>query len=100
MTNPESSPGPTCGLNKPPRNKFLHYINVPKHVCTHIAGEKYKPRHKMLAGLVVGVIGVLISHIPILLGHGMLITIISDTVGYGFHGLGLVPFINYYIYRN
>lgn len=74
--------------------RHLHLANLPREVCLHLIGPQHKPHHRMIAGAVIMVAGVLIAksaeHFHAFPAHVAL-----DLVGYMIHGLGAVPYIEW-----
>lgn len=64
-----------------------------KTVGEHLVGDTYSSRHRITTGVVIMVIGVLVSKT----GGGMIVHLIVDVVGYGLHGLGLIPFVDHLV---
>lgn len=71
--------------------KIISSLNVPKVICDHVIGKKHSLKHRRLCGLVVMLIGVFIAEVVGSQSHYL--TFICNTVGYGLHGTGLLPFI-------
>ncbi len=69
-------------------------VNVIRPLCSMMFGKNHSVLSRMAAGVVIATTGVIIakyfghSHEPI-------IAYVGDGVGYGLHGLGLTPFIEY-----
>lgn len=72
----------------------IHRLNIVRPMCSALLGEDHSVRYRMGAGVVIMAVGVTLAktvgHIPHWLIGG-----IGDAVGYGLHGLGLVPFIDH-----
>lgn len=69
-------------------------FNIPHLICNHIIGKEHKIQHRITVGTVIMMIGVLISKG----GGGISLVIVhylSDAIGYGLHGIGLIPWIEY-----
>lgn len=83
----EEAPQPEA----PIKNRF-GFLNVPHFVCTHLLGEHHSETHRMVVGVMVMVMGVVISksmgHSPNLFLHYG-----ADTLGYAIHGIGAIPFV-------
>ncbi len=79
-------------MNRP--KVSLDQINLPKKIASHLFGEHHGHRHKMFVGVIVGYVGVLIAHSAHLFPL-MIIQLFVDLVGYGIHGIGAAPFIEY-----
>lgn len=78
---------------KIPKSK-LDCVNIPKRMADHAFGHHHSHRHRMVFGVVFMAIGVLIAK---LLHFNLLTHILADIVGYGVHGMGAVPFIDFAI---
>ena len=72
---------------------FIRSINVSRTVCDHLLDEKHTNRHRMGVGGIIIFMGVAVSKIPI---NITVIHFILDGVGYAIHGIGLVPFIEWF----
>ena len=70
----------------------LRKINVVHGVCNHIVGKNHAFVHRAVGGVVVMIGGVLIAKT---LGHHpeFYLATIGDVLGYGLHGVGLIPFV-------
>jgi hypothetical protein len=82
-------------------SKFSKNINIPKNICSHMLNEKHTYTHRMSVGASIMLVGVLVvqafSTVETYFLH-----VLSEVIGYGLHGLGLTPFIDYItkIFRN
>ncbi len=71
--------------------KVLNCLNLSKFICDHVIGKKHTKTHRRVCGLIVMVVGVFIAEI---VGHLVPYTeFMCNTIGYGLHGTGLLPFI-------
>ncbi len=69
-------------------------LNVARPLCATLLGHDHKPAHRMTVGIVVMSVGVFIAKAS----HGIHFEVLAmavDCVGYGVHGLGLTPFIEW-----
>lgn len=73
--------------------RILNACNVPKKLCKSLLGEKEKPIHRMIIGLLFMAIGVSIAKFCADSGNTF-VGFFGDIIGYGIHGTGLVPFID------
>jgi len=77
------------------RKVHMHsYFNLPRHICQHLLGKDHQAHHRMTAGATLMVVGVFIaqgSHLVEIVVFKATI----DLIGYSFHGLGLVPFLEW-----
>lgn len=67
-------------------------VNIPKKVCHVLVGEEHKFIHRAVVGICIMVIGAGVAHAG---GHSgsVFLAISGDTVGFGMHGIGLIPFV-------
>jgi hypothetical protein len=74
--------------------RILNVLNLPKKICVALLGEKQKPVHRMVLGLIFMALGVFISKS---LSHydNSFVEFIGDLIGYAIHGTGCVPFIDF-----
>lgn len=72
--------------------KALKVLNLPKVICTVSIGKSHKPWHRMTAGGVIMITGVLISKATV---PWFDLHLFFDLIGYAIHGLGTVPFVDY-----
>lgn len=65
-------------------------------LCDALLGEKHPVKYRMATGVFVMAVGVTIAKT---LGHGpyMLASFLADAVGYGLHGVGLIPFVDHLV---
>lgn len=75
------------------KNGVMVFFHLPKHIANHLAGEDHTKSHRRISGGLVMVVGVGITYTA---HHvfGGIIGFIGDLVGYGIHGIGLVPFVS------
>lgn len=73
---------------------LLDKINLPKKLALHIFGQNHTHGHKITIGVLIMWAGVylvrFISDVPLPLMH-----MLADVIGYGIHGVGLSPYIDY-----
>lgn len=74
------------------RNQWFH-PDVPKAVRNHLLGEHHTMKHKCIFGTFIALLGVGMVQIisPMVQLH--VVHIIIDYVGYGLHGVGILPFV-------
>lgn len=74
--------------------KIAKHCNLIKPVCNSMFGKEHSLAHRMATGATVAIVGVIISKS---LGHmeNAIVEGIGDAVGYGLHGLGITPFIEW-----
>jgi hypothetical protein len=70
----------------------LNKVNVIHKACDVLAGEHHHPILRFAFGIVVMLCGVYIAK-TIGHHHTEIIAFAGDTVGYGIHGVGLIPFV-------
>lgn len=72
----------------------IKVLNLPRELCHLILGREHKPHHRMIAGGVVMVCGVLVAKSA----HAASLEttkVFLDLTGYFIHGLGAVPFVEW-----
>lgn len=77
-------------INNPVRLVLVR-VNVIRPICSVVLGRNHSVLHRMMAGFVVAAVGVFIAKH----GAAYINEYIADGFGYGLHGIGLVPFIEY-----
>jgi hypothetical protein len=72
---------------------IISKLNVAKPICNSLAGKHHTFIHRACVGVLIMAIGVLIAKT---IGHHpvQFVAIFGDMVGYGIHGLGLMPFVD------
>lgn len=70
----------------------LQKLNVVYLMSDHLFDGKHSARHRMAVGVVVMVVGVVVSKSGFGFAHAVA-HYAADIVGYAIHGLGAVPFI-------
>jgi hypothetical protein len=70
----------------------LNKINFVHHACDTLASKNHHILVRLLFGICVMLTGVYIAKT---LGHHPVeaVAMAGDTVGYGIHGIGLIPFV-------
>ncbi len=68
-------------------------LDISKPICNHLIGEHHSQTHRKATGVIIMVFGVGITKF-LLIFDPMIIHFIGDIVGYAFHGIGLLPFVN------
>lgn len=69
---------------------IFNFLNLPKHICTHLLGKDHSHIHRMSVGVVVMSAGVGISK---LFADIYVLHFICDMCGYGIHAMGTMPFL-------
>lgn len=72
--------------------KLLHRLNLPRYICNILVDKKHCLCHRYFVGILVMMCGVVIAKT---IGHHPThyIALVGDTLGYGLHGIGLIPFV-------
>lgn len=73
------------------KEAILEAVNLPKMISGHLFGERHTEKHRMYVGVLVIFAGVAISKFPL---GGFIVHYLCDAVGYGVHGVGLIPFVD------
>lgn len=64
--------------------------DVPKAVRSHLLGKNHSPRHKFTFGALIMLFGV--GLVKLATGiDSLILHVIADVIGYGLHGIGLIP---------
>lgn len=71
----------------------MFHIDLTQRLANHLVGRHHTHWHRKTIGAVFILIGVVIAKSAHYFPH-FLANIILDGVGYGLHGLGLIPFIS------
>lgn len=66
---------------------------LPQVICCSLFGENHPVKHRIIAGLVIAIGGVILNSIIQTYFQNELIKLSGETVGMGFHGIGLTPII-------
>ena len=76
--------------------RAVQYVNITRPMCHALLGKEHTHAHRMMVGTIVMSVGVLIAKTA---GHVeyAAIAFIGDAIGYGVHGLGLTPFLEFVI---
>jgi hypothetical protein len=72
-------------------SNFCSKYNIMMMLCNHIVGTQHTRTHRRIAGLIFMVIGVYIA--GYCQSTVILFKITGDVVGFGLHGIGLMPYI-------
>lgn len=73
----------------------LDKLNVAKKISNNLVGENHTHVHRMMVGSAIMILGVLVAFSAT--GTHVVIHIFLDMLGYGIHGIGAVPFVDYFI---
>jgi len=67
-------------------------VNVVRPLCNSMMGKHHTVTHRMLVGLGIMIFGAFIAHF---FSHyeEVWVAVLGDTIGFGLHGIGLVPLI-------
>lgn len=60
-------------------------------LCDHLVGKNHTHGHRMMVGVAVIIVGVFVAKTGA--GTPAVVHILTDAIGYGVHGIGLVPFV-------
>lgn len=74
--------------------RIVTILNLPRHLCRAALGKDHTVAHRMAAGTVIMVGGVVLSKTTV---PGLDLHLFFDLVGYLIHGIGAVPFVEYLI---
>lgn len=73
--------------------KLVRLVNAPiRFACDNVVGAEHGPKHRMIAGAAVMVLGVAIAKGGALIGIEF-VSFTSDMFGYLVHGFGCMPFV-------
>jgi len=74
--------------------KAIARINVIRPICSSMFGKEHSLAQRLITGASVAIVGVFISKA---LGHSdsHVVSYAGDAIGYGLHGLGVTPFIEW-----
>lgn len=73
-----------------PKRPLYEFLNVSKHVCAHLLGNKQKPRHRITVGVFIMFIGVCIAKTTT---EYFAVHLLCDMTGYFLHGIGAIPLL-------
>lgn len=79
--------------------KILPKIDITRLVCEHLVGEEHSKTHRFTVGVVIMSMGVGLTKV-VFIFEPALIHFIGDVLGYGFHGIGAIPFVEYLISKH
>jgi hypothetical protein len=65
-------------------------------ICEHLFGKNHTHGHRIIVGVVIMLVGVTISK-GAMMFEGIIVHYLMDAVGYGIHGIGLAPTLEYII---
>lgn len=74
---------------------LVKLANVPFWLCEHSMGPNHTHAHRMAVGTSIMAVGVTIAHFGA--GFPMPLNFTSDIMGYFIHGVGAVPFLDYFM---
>lgn len=74
--------------------QILDVINIPKHIVSHMIGEKHSTWHHRITGAIIMVFGVGVVKIFYITSDIGLFHFVGDLVGFAIHGVGLVPWVS------
>jgi hypothetical protein len=78
-------------LNMSKLRSHLRKLNPTHAICNSLVGHHHTFRHRAAVGIAIMIAGVLIAKY---FGHSdvQAVAVCGDCVGYGLHGIGLIPF--------
>jgi hypothetical protein len=67
-------------------------LNIVRPICANLVGKDHGFHHRAVVGVCIMLFGVVIAKT---IGHNEqeVIAVLGDTLGYGLHGMGLIPFV-------
>lgn len=81
-------------LKQPPVQEKKSYLRsvalLPQTICCHLFGEEHPIVHRIIAGIVICVLGTIFTKIPT---SSEFLKVCSDVTGLSLHGIGLTPII-------
>lgn len=72
--------------------EILLKVNIARRISDHLLGDEHPIRHRMIVGFCLMIVGGGIANIAT--GY-MVLHFLSDIIGYGIHGAGTIPFIDW-----
>ncbi len=75
------------------KNVIYIFLNSPRFICDHVVGENHTSNHRMFAGTIVIIFGVVIAKLGVFMPGGIVVHLATDAVGYLIHGIGAIPFV-------
>lgn len=80
---------------------MIDFIHLPKAICHHAIGKDHTLAHRMWAGFGIMIFGVSTAKaaalMPDPIAHHFIVHYGLDLMGYAIHGLGAIPFIEYFL---
>lgn len=70
---------------------FIRKVDVSMHISRHLMGDGHTETHHKITGVILMIIGVSIVKL-LSVYESFIIHISADIIGYGLHGIGLIPF--------
>lgn len=69
-------------------------LNIVRTICTNLVGKHHSFHHRAIVGVCVMLTGVVVAKS---VGHHevQIVALLGDTLGYGLHGVGLIPFVEH-----
>ena len=77
-------------------HRHVTKINVPRTICSFLFGKRHARRHQMVVGVIIMGAGVTVAHAASWFDHTPIVGGLLDGLGYGIHGIGLTPFIEWF----
>ncbi len=71
---------------------LIDKINVSKHIVDHLVGVNHNHVHRVSVGIIIAYIGTYLTHF--MSHYSLFVTLTGELVGFGMHGIGLIPIIH------
>jgi hypothetical protein len=83
-------------MKKPANKKFMRLLsklNLSKWIASHLIGKNHSIIHRQITGIAIMIFGVGLAK---LFGELSIdyVRFFGDILGYGLHGIGLIPFVH------
>jgi hypothetical protein len=73
-------------------SRHIELINLPRYICHVLIGREHKAEHRMLAGGVVMICGVLVSQMT---GELLIVKATAELIGCTLHAIGAIPILEW-----
>lgn len=71
---------------------LAHHLNVSRPISQHLMGDNHTSKHRKIVGAIIMSVGVGMTKLSMLTDLSI-IHFLGEVVGFGFHGVGLLPYI-------
>ncbi len=71
---------------------IIRKVDISRYMANHIVGNNHTQIHRRISGFIVMVFGVVLTQLGGATSY-LIIHISADIIGWGFHAVGLIPFI-------